>query len=270
MLKHMLLALFLCLSCKPSSGQPEILKGTWVTPEQDLIEILELGRTSSNYMSNQLLHEDHFHLFILGDTLSFQHIYTMSPKFETEYVDRYDLKVISRNDSVLVVKPVSKFSKDYFQNRPILKLERKPYLVDKTIKFEKLFYHASQAWDGPTVAMQVDSDKSMYMRYTNNTGSLERGLATGSYKAVLDDDTYKELIKQLQNCNLRTLRFGNIKGNDSPDITLIVYFNGKRKYLKSMFPPRISEGLLTFIMLRLQGYGKLIRTDESRDLEWRP
>ncbi|MCF0061757.1 hypothetical protein MUK70_21180 [Dyadobacter chenwenxiniae] len=144
------------------------------------------------------------------------------------------------------------------------------YLVDKTIKFEKLFYHASRAWNGPTVAMQVDSSKSMYMRYTNNTGSLERGLPTGRYKAVLDDDTYNELIKQLQNCNLRTLRFGNIKGNDAPDITLIVYFNGKRKYLKSMFPPRISEELLTFIMLRLQGYGKLIPTDENKDLEWRP
>jgi hypothetical protein len=271
MMKYSLLALLLFLSSRPSFAQPEMLKGTWITAEQDLIEILEVGRTSSNYMSNKLLNENHFHLFVFGDTLSFQHIYTNSlTQFKVEYIDRYDLKIVSCSDSILIIRPVSKFSKTFFQNRPVLKLKKKQYLVDKTIVFEKLVYHASRAWNGPTVAMQVDSNKNLYMRYTNNTGGLDRGLASGNYKAVLDDDTYKELIKQLQNCNLRTLRFGDIKGHDSPDITLIMYFNGKRKYLKSMFPPRISEELLTFIILRLQGYGKLILTEENRDLEWRP
>ncbi|MDQ6482585.1 hypothetical protein [Dyadobacter sp. LHD-138] len=258
---------FLTFSGSIAFAQPETLKGTWISAEQDLIEILYTGRDSNfNYLSNKLLNEDRFHLFIFSDTLSFQHIYTSSfTQFKTEYTDRYDLKVVSVNDSILVVRPVSDFSKTYFQNRSVITLKKKKYISDKTIVFEKLIYHSKMS--GPTAALQIDSSKNLYMNYVNTCWGGKNGLASGNYSAVLDDDTYKELIHQLQTCNLRTLRFGDIKGADSPVITLIVYFNGRRKYLKSIAPPRISDELVTFIIWRLRSYEKLKPTLDKKQIE---
>lgn len=251
-----------------SAAQPPSLEGTWVTPEQDLIEILNVGRGSSNCLSNKLLHEENFHLFITGDTLSFRQIYTSSiTQFKIEYVDRYDLKIVTHNDSNLVVRPVSALSKTYFQNRSTLTLKRKEYLIDTTIIFEKMIYHATSAWGSPTISLELDKKRNLYLDTQNHSGGYDKGLATGSYAAVLDDSTYKEFIYQLQGCMLRALRFGSIKGADSPEITLIMYFNGRRKYLKSMFPPRISSELLAFIMWRLQSYPGLRPTQEVRKLE---
>jgi hypothetical protein len=251
-----------------SVAQPPSMKGTWVTPEQDLIEILNLGRNSSNCLSNKLLHEEYFHLFMTGDTLSFRQIYTSSgTQYKIEYVDRYDLKIVTLNDSNLVVSPVSDLSKAYFQNRSFLRLKRKEDLVDTTIVFEKMIYHATSAWGSPTISLELDNQKHLYLETQNHSGGYDKNLSTGSYAAVLDDSTYKEFIKQLRECTLKTLRFGYIKGADSPEITLITYFNGRRKYLKSMFPPRIASDLLAFIIWRLQSYPGLQPTQEVRKLE---
>lgn len=247
-------------------AQPKLLKGTWISAEQDLIEILNTGRDSVNYLSNKLLNEERLHLFISGDTLSFQQIYTSSfTQFKIEYTDRYDLKVVSLDDSILVVRPVSDLSKTYFQNRALISLKKKEYNIDKTIVFEKLVFHSM--WSGPTIALQIDSSKNLYMNYINTNRDAKNGLASGNYSAVLDDDTYNELLNLLKNCNLRTLRFGDIKGADSPVISLIIYFNGKRKYLKSIAPPRISDQLVRFIYWRLRSYPKLKLTDNKMQVE---
>ncbi|WP_233847470.1 hypothetical protein [Dyadobacter sp. CY326] len=258
MIQHFLVTLLIIIiafSGNISFAQPRELKGTWISPEQDIIEILETGRTSNNYLANKLLNEDHFELYILGDTLSFQQTYTSSvTNFKVEYTDRFDLKIVSVNDSALVVKPVSEFSKKYFQDRPIIRLRRKELIVDKTLVFERLFYQA--IWSGPTIELEVDSTRHAYMNYTNTDEDYKATLATGSYSAVLNDETFNELICQLQNCSLRTLKFIDVKGADSPVKTLIVYFNGKRKYLKSIAPSRVAEDLLRFINWQLVGYDK--------------
>ncbi|MCE7067415.1 hypothetical protein [Dyadobacter sp. CY326] len=264
-------AIFLTLIFFPGHyilAQPTVLKGAWVTPEQDLIEIRNLGRDSSNVMANKLMQEDYFHLFMLGDTLSFQHIYTNSrTQFKIEYVDRYDLKVVSCDKSSLIVKPVSKLSKAYFQNRPLLKLKRKEQVIDTTFVFEKLVYHATQAWFSPTVSLQLDNRKNLYLEINNGFYGHNKDLATGQYMAVLDDSTYKQCITILQNSSIRSLRFGNVEVKDSPEITLIIYFNGQRKYLKSTFTPRVANDLLSFITWRLQTYASLKLIDRGYELE---
>lgn len=269
MYRYVFSLILILVSAKLTCAQHEKLRGTWVSDDQDLIEILHVGRGDWNYISNTRLEETNLHLFIYGDTLSYQSIYTSSATdFKIEYTDRYDLKIVQANDFMLVVKPVSVLSKKFFQDRPVLTFKNKKYLVDKSLVFQKLVYHASQAWDGPTVALEVDSSRVLYMQYKHDSFGTDRGLATGTYSATLDDTTYNHLIGYLQNCNLRKLRFGNIRGNDSPEIRLIVYFNGKRKFLKSMFPPRIANELLSFILLRLQTYSGLKPTEERRQLEW--
>jgi hypothetical protein len=249
-------------------AQRPMVKGTWVTPEQDLIEIRNFGRDSLNVMANKLMQEDNFHLFIFGDTLSFQHIYTSSrTQFKIEYVDRYDLKIVSCDNSNLIVKPVSKLSKAYFQNRPLLKLRRKEQVIDTTFVFEKLVYHATQAWFSPTVSLQLDNQRNLYLEIDNGFYGHNRDLETGQYRAVLDDSTYKQFVTILQNSSIRSLRFGNVEVKDSPEITLIVYFNGKRKYLKSTSTPRAVNDLLSFITWRLQTYPGLKPAEKGFELE---
>lgn len=66
------------------------LKGTWISAQLEMVEVLHTGRDSVNYMSNRELKEDFFYLFVYGDTLSFQSRYTRSStNHEVEYVDRY-------------------------------------------------------------------------------------------------------------------------------------------------------------------------------------
>jgi hypothetical protein len=247
-------------------AQPEKLKGTWISSQLEMIEILHTGRDSVNYMSSRELKEDFFNLFIYGDTLSFQSFYTRSStNYEIEYVDRYDLKIISSNDSVLVVEPVSDFSRAFFWDKPAITLRKKPYLTDRTVSFEKLVYHSFYGGNAPHMSLQVDSAKNLYVLFRNEYGV--KTLRKGTYSAMLDDETYNQLIDQLQNAQLRALRFGNFKGADSPITSLIIYFNGKRKQLKSIAPPRVARDLLNFIHWQLANYPGLKPTSDNVELE---
>ncbi|WP_439558115.1 hypothetical protein [Dyadobacter sp.] len=234
--------------------QPAKLKGAWVSSQQELIEIKNIGRDSTNVLANKLLKENYFHLFIFGDTLSFQHIYTSSATdFKVEYTDRYDLKIVSLSDSTLKVKPISKFSKSYFKNRPLIKLRRKEHLIDTTLVFEKLIYNATPAWFSPAVTVKLDNRRNLSLSITNPYPPSNGELPTGDYTTVLDDNTYQEFIQTLQNSNIRSMKFGTQEVNDSPEITLDIYFNGQRKYLKATDVPTVANNLLTFIR-RLQRY----------------
>ncbi|MHA4736836.1 hypothetical protein [Dyadobacter sp. MSC1_007] len=169
-------------------AQPNELKGTWISSQLEVIEILHTGRDSVNYMSNRELKEDFFHLFVYGDTLSFQSMYTRSStNHEVEYKDRYDLKIISTNDSVLVLEPISDFSKAFFWDKPTLTLKKKDYLTDRAIAFEKLVYHSTYGGSDPHVSMQIDSARNLYVHFRNPYSDASK--RTGAYSAVLDDNT---------------------------------------------------------------------------------
>lgn len=85
---------------------------------------------------------------------------------------------------------------------------------------------------------------------------------------MLDEDTYNKLIFQLQNAQLRALRFSNVKGADSPVYTQIIYYNGGRKHLKSIAPHRVSHNLLNYKGLQLASYPGLKSASETKELEW--
>lgn len=262
-----ILTLIVLLYSTIASAQPEKLKGTWISSQLEMVEILHTGRNGFNYLSNRELEENFLYLFIYGDTLSFQSIYTSSStNHEVEYVDRYDLKIVSSNDSLLVLEPVSDFSKAFFWDRPTLTLKKKDYLIDKSIQFEKLVYHASDGGSTPNISLQIDSTRNLYVHF--RIPSSDRMQRTGVYSAVLDEDTYNKLISQLQNAQILALRFGNTKGADSPIITLIIYYNGIRKYLRSIAPHRIARNLLNYIQLQLANYPGLKPASETQELEW--
>jgi hypothetical protein len=97
------------------------------------------------------------------------------------------LKIISTNDSVLVLEPISDFSKAFFWDKPTLTLKKKDYLTDRAIAFEKLVYHSTYGGSDPHVSMQIDSARNLYVHFRNPYSDASK--RTGAYSAVLDDNT---------------------------------------------------------------------------------
>ena len=66
----------------------------------------------------------------------------------------------------------------------------------------------------------------------------------GYFTGQISDTVFGKLIKAIQTCNLRTLTMNDGLCCDGSVITIIVYFNGQRKYFQTMFPPTIANELI--------------------------
>ncbi|WP_159466735.1 hypothetical protein [Dyadobacter sp. 3J3] len=267
--KILISAILLITSLIPISicAQDSKLKGQWISFDKELVEISDtLSSASNNMLSNEMLVKGRYNLSVYGDTLSFQWRYTSSrTNFRVQYIDRYDLKIISVNDSILVLKPASDFSKKLFQNKSILTLKKRQYLVDNKIKFEKIVFQSSLG--GSILVFQIDNKKNIYLENNPSGYSSPGWPKKGYYTGTLTDSLYNKLNMLLKNCNLWNLRFNDSSGADGVMYTMVIYFNGEKRYLKAMFPPRIADDLILFLAF-LPKKTELTATDEKRNLDW--
>lgn len=234
-----------------SYGQLAKFKGIWITPAQELMQIEDTGDLKNdNYLSNSKLSDENFELYIYGDTLSFQkRYYSSATNYEKLYVDRYDLKVIKSNDTSFVVRPVSAFSKKFFQDKPKLTFTKQAFAVDTSINFDKIIFHTTECFGTcPVYHLQVDKSKQVKLNaqvvYKPRSGFRSDTASQGYFIGQLSDTTFEKLVKAIQTCNLRTLKMNNALCCDGSVNTIIVYFNGQRKYFKTMFPPTIANELI--------------------------
>lgn len=243
-MKQLLLMILMLLQSE-AMAQIGALEGEWVSKQHDMLVLMD-GMYDPGYLCAAGLKEQSFNRVIVsGDTIDLQERYTSSlTDFKVEYINHYKLKVLSRNDSVLVVRPVSDLSKKFFQGRKSISFTNRAYLFDKSINLEKIVFHSGSAWGSPVIGLEITKDRRMYLSH-NNLYEAQNSLKTGNYEAVLDDSLYQGLITELQNCQLRTLKFHDILVKDASEITMIIYFNGRRKYLRSLAPPRLARDLIT-------------------------
>jgi len=237
-------------------GQFDKLKGTWITPAQEVMLIydtVEFDR--DNHLSNSQLEDKSFELFIFSDTLSFQDRYSLGADESKLYVDRYDLKILKLTDSFIIVKPVSKLSKDYFQDKLELTFKRQEYSIDSGLSFQRIIFHTTECFGQCNVYhLEVDSSKSFKLQAEVVYAGIFKHDSTseGFFAGQLTDTLYKKLINALQTCNLATLKMkhdpccdtlpAGLRANST--ITIIVYFNGRRTYFKTMSPPSIAHYLI--------------------------
>jgi hypothetical protein len=190
-------------------------------------------------------------LFIYGDTLSFQkRYYSSATNYEKLYVDRYDLKVLKFNDTSLIVKPVSKLSKKFLQNRGEINFVRQEFAIDKSLKFEKIVFHTTECFGRCNVYhLQVDSSRLVKLHRqlvcSQIIGAPVDTTIEGYFIGPLSDPSFQKLIKILQTCNLRTLKMNNALCCDGSVSTIVIYFNQQRRYFKTMFPPTIANELVS-------------------------
>jgi hypothetical protein len=255
-----------------TSSRAQTLKGSWVTNANEQLFISDTtGSHFDNYFSVPRLHDEYFRLFNVGDTLSFRNSYTSSrTNFKVQHVDRYDLKIIKFTDSLLVVSPASDFSKNYFGNQQQLRFRRQDHIIDTTLHFEKIVFHTTQCYGTCNVYhLQVEQSGAfklhrafMYDHETYYRDSTAEGYFTGQ----LPDSLYQPLLHALRTINLRSLNMDTVLCCDAPVKTVIVYFNGQRKYFKTMFPPRFTDRLI-LALYNICGYANGSRVNEPFKLE---
>jgi len=205
------------------------------------------------------------------DTLSFQdQYYSSATNYQKLYINRYDLTIINQTDSTLTVKPSSKLSKKFFNDRTTLAFIKQEFNTDKSIHFEKIIYHTTSCFGScPTIDLEIDNKRNIYIDgqfYKDDSMFENDTIKSGQFIGKLNDALYNELVTIIQTSNIKTLTFPERDGADAPVTTLIIYYNGKRKYLKSMFPPTIASKLIQYLY-QINEKANLIRTTEKRILE---
>jgi hypothetical protein len=255
-----------------SYGQFDKFKGTWISSSRDVIVINDtLNKYDNSNMLCTASKDEGMAFYLIGDTLSFQkQYYSSATNYEKLYVDRYDLVVTKQTDTSLTVRPTSILSKKFFNKRTNITFIKQEFNKDKSIVFEKIIYHTTSCFGScPTIDLEIRNDKNVYLKgefYKENPMYEIDSIKSGQFIGKLNDTLYNELINILQTSNLRTLTFPEIHGADAPVTTLIIYYNGQRKYLKSMFPPTITDKLIEFLYF-VNERANLTRTNEKRTIE---
>lgn len=146
-------------------------------------------------------------------------------------------------------------------------LDSKAQTKDK-INLSKIVFHLSRC-NGtcPRIDLEIDSSKNLYVdREYFKTKSETDTRFSGQFKGVLSQQDYDKLLELLLSANIDQLEFPKSGLMDTVEKTIIVYYNGQRKYLKSPEPPKEANNLIDFLT-SLGNNKKLKRTKDTRDIE---
>jgi len=125
---------------------------------------------------------------------------------------------------------------------------------DKSFKFEKLIFHTTGCFGTcPTYNLEINKNKKVKLFTSQFYAELKKPLyiptidssKMGYFRGSINATTYKNLIKILHASDIDSLSFdSSAMCCDGSVKTIIVYYNGKRKYLTSMFPPDKADNLI--------------------------
>ena len=135
-------------------------------------------------------------------------------------------------------------------------------------KLSKLVYHVSRCNGScPSIDLEIDSSKAVYVnREFYKTKSELDSANSGRFKGILTREQDSQLMEVLKKSNLDSLEFAPVGITDVSETTIIIYYNGKRKYLTSARPPAAANDLIT-LLKSIGGDKGLQRTDEIKELE---
>ena len=135
-------------------------------------------------------------------------------------------------------------------------------------KVNKVIYHLSRCNGScPSMDLEIDSNRNVYVnREFYKTKSLMDSANSGTFKGKLTPAQDSQLTEVLKKSNLDSLEFAPVGIADVSETTIIVYYNGKRKYLKSARPPQAANELITFLKSVVNDKA-LQRTTDVKELE---
>ncbi|MBF0694899.1 MAG: hypothetical protein IR153_07575 [Flavobacterium sp.] len=231
-----------------SFSQIELLKGKWITDDNEMIVISDTLK-SENFLGNLDLRSDNFYVRLIKDTISFQsRFYSSTENYKKLHTVRYDLKIININDSILTVIPVSKNSQKFFKKEKSITFIKEDYISAENFNFEKLIFKTSTCFGTcPVLNLQITADRRVKLNAVYFKNEFE-SQTPQNYEGTLDSKSFYEFIHLLVSSNIDEINI-NEKNLccDGAVKTLITYFNGKRNYINVMFEPAILIKLISYL-----------------------
>lgn len=247
------------------------LYGQWINQSNDYLEITDTT-TNNNFIGNDASPIGKY-LRITGDTLSFQDRYSSSEdNYSTNRINKADFKIILLTDTLLSIVPISTSASKIFE-KDTINFTRQQYAIDHSIHFEKITFHTTHCFGHcPIYHLEIEKNgkaqlhkEKIYKKSGRSKYSID-SLNMGYYSGKITNQTLDELNHHIKTCNLEKLVFNGGLCCDGPIITIIIAYNGKKKYLKSMFPPRLASNLINHLYF-ICDHSDLHRSDAKFELE---
>lgn len=267
-----LIFLILFFSLNISFSQTKVPEGKWISDENEMISFNSEYDNKSSVTSK--IRSDDFYLEVISDTLSFQsRYYTSADDYKKMITDRYDFKIQKMSDSILIIKPISKFSINFFGNDNPITFKNQKYITDNSFEFDKLVFHTSTCFGScPVIHLEILKDGTFKLDgtyYKNRSYNSKDSERSGTFTGKLKDEDLKELNDLIVKSRITTFedtKKGNMFCCDGAVKTIILYHNGKRNYFKAMFEPRLVQELIGFLY-QIDKKVDLTRTDEKFEFE---
>jgi hypothetical protein len=135
--------------------------------------------------------------------------------------------------------------------------------------FEKIIFHTGRCFGTcPVYHLEVDGNKNVKL---HKEAVFSRGMQTdsskiGYFKGTADEEAFKSLVHEIQTIGIDTVNFGNARCCDGSMITIIVYRDGKRRFMESMFPPQRTRNLVAALYAICEN-SQLEKTEEKFVIE---
>lgn len=117
--------------------------------------------------------------------------------------------------------------------------------------FTKLVFHTGMCFGTcPVYHLEIKNDKSvrLYVEciFKPNAKNMfaEDTTREGYFTGMANDTSFRKLSQAVEQVKLDDLKFDGAHCCDGSMITIIAYYNGKKKILRSMFPPEKAEKLI--------------------------
>jgi hypothetical protein len=142
------------------------------------------------------------------------------------------------------------------------------------MQIEKVEFHSSACFGWcPDFHFDIDTarqyrlyNETIFVPPTENAEFILDSEKMGYFVGHVSDSLYSELEKELRVVGLDTLTFNGVECCDLPVVTIVVYYDGKRKVLKSNQPP---EGALQLVLIcqKIWETTPTVRTTETLSFE---
>ncbi len=115
--------------------------------------------------------------------------------------------------------------------------------------FEKIVFNSTACFGTcPSLYIEVTADKNTKVqRQFFESRGKENTENSGSFEGKMSNYDYRNLMRAINESNYEKLVFPNIDCCDAPIITIIIYANGKKTYLKSMMPPQEASEFIQYL-----------------------
>ena len=202
------------------------LDGTYFSNKQDCF-ILD-GKTGVIESKEKHI-LDNLYLRQTNNKLKYRSI-TVSPGrlLFKKNIYKYYFKLLYKTEDSFMVSPVSKLSREYFNNRDSIVFKTKYRFSDQTNYFTKIVYHSGRCF-GWCDDLHLELDYSGNLKVTNNGNGRTDTAKNDNYFGKVSYDDLERLRTILKYSQLKSLEWpAGRRCYDFPDLTLILYQNDKR------------------------------------------